>query len=138
MDKMGFTSNFLSDAPEGVARDEIRLSGLSLETVLGVRPDERLSPRAVIADVRLFLDLGPAAASDDLSDTVDYAALAERLRAAARRSSFRLLEALAGALADEVLSDPRVRAAAVSLEKPGAVPGAEVRATLFRTASNKK
>ena len=42
------------------------------------------------------------------------------------------------ALADEALADPRVRAVAVTLEKPGAVPGAEVRAALFRTAAPKK
>ena len=76
---------FVSGGPEGVPSDEIRLSGLRLETVLGVREDERTAPRAVVADVRLFLDLGPAARSDDLADTVDYAALADRLRARARR-----------------------------------------------------
>lgn len=138
MDKLRNRQNSLSDAPSGSFSDEIRLSGLRLETVLGVRPDERVSPREVVADVRLFLDLGPAARSDELADTVDYAALADRLRAVARQSSFRLLEALAGALADEALADPRVRAAAVTLEKPGAVPGAEVRATLFRTAVHEK
>ena len=129
---------FVSGGPEGVPSDEIRLSGLRLETVLGVREDERTAPRAVVADVRLFLDLCPAARSDELSDTVDYAALADRLRARARRAAFRLLEALAAALADEALADPRVRAVAVTLEKPGAVPGAEIRAALFRTAAPKK
>ena len=138
MDKLRNRQNSLPGAPSGSFPDEIRLSGLRLETVLGVRPDERLAPRKVVADVRLFLDLGPAARSDELADTVDYAALADRLRAVARQSSFRLVEALAGALADETLADPRVRAVAVTLEKPGAVPGAEVRVTLFRTPVRKK
>ena len=138
MDKFKFGKKSCSNGLFGGVSDEIRLSGLGLETVLGVQPEERLAPRKVVADIRLFLDLGPAARSDELADTVDYAALADRLRAVARQSSFRLVEALAGALADEALADPRVRAAAVTLEKPGAVPGAEVRATLFRTAVHKK
>ena len=97
--------------------DEIRLGGLRLRTTLGVYEAERLAPREVVADLRLAVDLRPAGRSDDLRDTVDYAALAERLRAVADGARFRLLEALA---------DSRVRAVDLVLAKPGAVPGAEV------------
>ena len=106
--------------------DEIRLGGLRLRTTLGVYEAERLAPREVVADLRLAVDLRPAGRSDDLRDTMDYAALAERLRAVADGARFRLLEALAEALAAEALADPRVRGVDLVLAKPGAVPGAEV------------
>lgn len=110
--------------PDPAPEDAVSLLGLSLRTVLGVLPEERKAPRAVEADVRLLIDLRPAGRSDGLADTVDYASLAERLRAVAAASRFRLLEALAEALAAEALADPRVAAADVALRKPGAVAGA--------------
>ena len=129
----GFGGAFLP--PTG----EIRLSGMRLKTVLGVHPDERVAPREVVADVRLFLDLERASRTDDLADTVDYAALADRLCDVASRSAFHLIEAFAGALAREALSfAPSVRAVSVTVEKPGAVPGADVSATAFLNADNKK
>ncbi len=121
----------------GPPTGEIRLSGMRLKTVLGVRPEERTAPREVVADMRLFLDLERPSRTDDLADTVDYAALADRLRAVACRSAFHLIEALAGALAREALAfAPSARAVSVTVEKPGAVPGADVSATVLLNAEN--
>lgn len=118
--------SFIDAEPAGEAApgDRVSLLGMVLRTTIGITPGERAAPRSLEADVRLAVDLRAAGRSDDLSDTIDYAALAERLRAVAAASSFRLLEALAEALAAEALRDPRVAEAAVALRKPGAVPGA--------------
>ena len=82
--------------------------------------------------MRLAVDLRAAGRSDDLADTIDYAALAERLRAVAAASRFRLLEALAEALAAEALRDPRVGAAEIALRKPDAVPEALAEVRIVR------
>lgn len=122
----------------GRAEDRVSLLGLSLRTTIGVYPEERRALRGLEADVRLSVGLRAAGRSDDLSDTVDYAALAERLRSVAAESRFRLLEALAERLAAEALAaDPRVAAAEIALRKPGAVPGAiaEVRIVRRRSAA---
>jgi dihydroneopterin aldolase len=111
-------------AGEAIPEDRVALLGMVLRTTIGFNPEERTAPRDLEADVRLAVDLRAAGRSDDLADTVDYAALAERLSAVAAASSFRLLEALAEALAAEALADPRVAAAEIALRKPGAVPGA--------------
>ncbi|MBQ6102413.1 MAG: dihydroneopterin aldolase, partial [Kiritimatiellae bacterium] len=99
---------------------------------MGVYPEERRDFRELEADVLLSADLRAAGRSDDLADTVDYAALAERLRAVAAASRFRLLEALAEALAAEALANPRVAAAEIVLRKPGAVPGALAEVRIVR------
>ena len=114
------------------ADDRVSLLGLSLRTTIGVYPEERRVFRDLEADVRLSVDLRPAGRSDDLADTIDYAALAGRLRAAAAQARFRLLEALAEALASEALADPRVAAAEIALRKPGAVPGALAEVRIVR------
>ena len=62
----------------------------------------------------------PAAASDDLADTLDYGALAERAAAIVGGEPCDLIEAVAGRIADDVLTDPRVRAVEVALHKPQA------------------
>lgn len=117
-----------------VPGDRISLLGLSLRCRIGVLPGERAAPRDLEADVRLAVDLRAAGRSDALADTVDYAALSERLRAVAAASRFRLLESLAEALAAEALADPRVAAAEIALRKPGAVPGATPEVRIFRTS----
>ena len=120
------------EAPETVPSDRVSLLGMVLRTTIGFNPGERTAPRDLEADVRLAVDLRAAGRSDDLADTVDYASLAERLRAVAAASSFRLLEALAEALAAEALADPRVAEAEVALRKPGAVPGALAEVRIVR------
>lgn len=124
--------NSAAEAPETPPGDRVSLVGMALRAVVGVFPEEREAPRELEADVRLALDLRAAGRSDDLADTVDYAALAERLRAVAAASRFRLLEALAEALAAEALRDPRVESAEVALRKPGAVPGAVAEVRIAR------
>lgn len=116
---------------EGVD-DRVSLLGLSLRTTIGVHPEERRVFRDLEADVRLSVDLRAAGRSDDLADTVDYASLAERLRAVSAASRFRLLEALAEALAAVAFSDPRVSAAEIALRKPGAVPDALAEVRIVR------
>ena len=100
--------------------------------MIGVYPEERRVFRDLEADVRLSVGLRAAGRSDDLADTIDYASLAERLRAVAAASRFRLLEALAEALAAEALRDPRVGAVEIALRKPGAVPDALAEVRIVR------
>ena len=114
---------------------QLILSGLRCETTLGVRPEERAAKRLVVIDLAVTLDLSAATRSDDLADTVDWAALCGKLRSRARRSRFRLAEALAGALLATVLAfDPRITAAEIKVHKPGALPGGADAAVRLSTA----
>ena len=56
---------------------------------------------------------GPAAVSDRLTDTLDYGALAERAAAIVGGEPCDLIETVAGRIADDVLTDRRVRAVEV-------------------------
>jgi len=122
--------------PSGPMSDTIAIVGLRGQGRHGVYPHERAEGQDFVVDVSLEVDLGPAAASDDLTDTVDYGALAGRLMTIVTGESVNLIETLAGRLADACLADPRVTAATVTVHKPQApIPHefADVAVTLRRT-----
>lgn len=105
------------------AEDKLELCGLEVACVIGDLPEERDREQRLTVDVALSLDLSFAARSDRLRDTVDYAALAESIRAALKRSRFHMIEAAARCVSGVCLADPRVASVRVRIEKPGAVTG---------------
>jgi dihydroneopterin aldolase len=103
-----------------VAEDRISLTGLRVRGFHGVFEHERRDGQEFVVDAELELSTATAAASDDLADTVDYGALAERLAAVIAGEPVNLLETLVARLAEVCLADPRVRAATVTVHKPQA------------------
>ena len=100
--------------------DVIALTGLRVRGFHGVFDHERRDGQEFVVDAALEVDTSPAAASDDLADTVDYGDLAQRLAGVIAGEPVDLLETLVARLADECLADPRVRAATVTVHKPQA------------------
>lgn len=107
------------------ARDVIRLTGLSAFGHHGVFEHERRDGQEFAVDVALELDTVPAAATDDVADTVHYGELAERVAAIVEGEPVNLIETLAHRIADAVLADARIAAADVTVHKPHApIPAA--------------
>jgi len=103
----------------------------------GVTLEERMEPQPIEVDVLMEMDLSRPAASDELGDTVDYAAVFGQVAEIVEGRSFRLLEALAGAIAESVLAMATVDGVEVRVRKPRApLPGAfeTVEVTLRRPA----
>lgn len=100
--------------------DRIALTGLRVRGHHGVYEFERREGQDFVVDVALELDTAPAAASDDVADTVHYGELAESLAAVVAGEPVNLLETLAQRLADVCLADSRVRAAEITVHKPQA------------------
>ena len=87
----------------------------------GVTAPERKMGQVFEAHVALRLDLSEASRTDRLSDTVDYADVCLRVGRILGGEPCRLLEAVAGRVADELLAAyPRVDRVVVRLRKPGA------------------
>ena len=104
-------------------RDRLQILGLEVMCVIGDLPEERCREQRLMVDVSLVCDLAVAAASDALSDTVDYAALAVKIRTALKEARCRMVERAAECVARVCLSEPRVQEIAVRVEKYGGVPG---------------
>jgi 7,8-dihydroneopterin aldolase/epimerase/oxygenase len=82
---------------------------------------ERRDGQDFLIDATLWLDSRPAAATDDLSDTVDYGALAERIaEVVVGGEPVKLIETLAARLVELCMRDERVLAAEVTVHKPHA------------------
>ncbi|HEV7823326.1 MAG TPA: dihydroneopterin aldolase [Mycobacteriales bacterium] len=100
--------------------DRIALTGLRVRGFHGVFPHERADGQDFVVDVVLETDTRPAAASDDLADTVDYGVLAKGLADVVAGEPVDLLETLVGRLAAVCLADSRVAAVEVTVHKPQA------------------
>mgnify|MGYP003585698382 CR=1 FL=1 len=100
--------------------DRIELRGLKVRGNHGVFDHEKQDGQDFYVDITVWMDLAPAAASDDLDDTLDYGGLAERAAAIIAGPSRDLIETVAAEIADGVMTDPRVRSAEVVLHKPSA------------------
>jgi 7,8-dihydroneopterin aldolase/epimerase/oxygenase len=121
-------------------RDLITLRGLSARGFHGVYPRERAEGQVFVVDTVLEMDLGPAAASDDVSDTVHYGELAGRLVDVLIGEPVNLIETLAERLVAVCLADARVAAATVTVHKPQApIPHefADVAVTVRRTRDDR-
>lgn len=116
--------------------DRIALRGLRVFGRHGVFYHERRDGQDFDVDITAWLDLGAAAASDDLADTLDYGALASRAAEIVGGEPCDLIETVASRIADAVLRDARVVAAEVTVHKPAAplpLQFADVAVTVHRT-----
>lgn len=116
--------------------DRIELHGITAWAHHGVLAHETELGQEFTLDLVLHLDLSVAAASDDLADTVDYGTVASVAHAALAGPPARLVEHVAGRVADAALGvDERIVAVGVTLHKPAApltVPAADVVVQLHR------
>ena len=94
--------------------------GLEVQAGIGVHDHEQDRLQTLVIDVSLELGAGDV---DGLSDTVNYETVAEAARAIVAAGHVGLVETFADRLALACLEDPRVRAARVRVEKPGALAG---------------
>lgn len=104
--------------------DIIYLHDLRIDTVIGVFDWERRIRQSVILDLEMGADIRRAAASDRLTDTLNYKAVAKRLIEFVGASDFQLVETLAERVAALVLEEFGVPWLRLRVNKQGAVRGA--------------
>jgi dihydroneopterin aldolase len=101
--------------------DRIFVSGLALHAYHGVMQHEAKVGQTFRLDLVLTIDLADAARTDKLTHTVSYDMVVKLAREAFCVRRYRLVEAAAGAVAQQVLAHcPQVRAVAVTVHKPHA------------------
>jgi dihydroneopterin aldolase len=97
--------------------DRIELRGLRVLGRHGALEGEQDAAQPFEIDLEVEADFRGAARDDDLAKTVDYSLVVEKATEIVHRRRYRLLEALAGAIATEVLEIPAVRAVTVTVRK---------------------
>jgi FolB domain-containing protein len=114
--------------------DRILIKDLLLRTIIGINEEERRARQDVLINIVLHADTGPAGASDDIADAINYRTITKRVIKMVEGSKFHLVEKMAAEIAAICLEDPRVEAVSVRVEKPGALRlarsvGVEIRRT---------
>lgn len=99
--------------------DIVFLNELRVDALIGVWDWERRMRQTLVMDVELGTDMRRAGESDDLTATVDYKAVTDRIIELTRASSYRLIEALGEQLTRTVLEEFDVRWIRLRIRKPG-------------------
>ena len=105
--------------------DRVFVRGIQFYGHHGVSEEERRQGQRFLVDVELNLDLRPAAGSDELSASIDYAEVLRMVRQVGEKEQYRLLETLAERIAALLLERFPVATVRVRASKPAPpLPGA--------------
>ena len=97
--------------------DNVFVRGLEFEGNHGYTAAERRGTRRFRVSLSLELSLDAASKSDKIADTVDYWKVSETVVRLGTQSTFKLLEALAGAIARAIQEQYPHAAVTIELEK---------------------
>lgn len=95
----------------------ITIADLEVFYQVGVTEEERSKPQRLLVTIEMDHDFATAAARDNLADTIDYAAVADRLVHFGNGCHWELIETLASEIATMVLDEFGVREVTVEVKK---------------------
>ena len=97
--------------------DQIIIEDLEVQYRVGVPDAERRHAQRLLICLTIEHPFAPAAASDDLSHTIDYAAITQQLLEFGQNREWRLIERLANDIANLVIDDFKAHAVTVEIKK---------------------
>jgi len=101
--------------------DQIRVTGIKAFGYHGVLPHEATEGQDFIVDLLITLDLRAVSLSDDLQETINYADLAQIAHDNIVGERVKLIERLAGRIADEISAAySQITSVSVTVHKPHA------------------
>lgn len=104
--------------------DLIRIRGLEMDCIVGVRPLEREREQRVHLDLALGMDLSKAGRTGRIALTCDYSEIAEEVIAMLRFRRYHLIEMATEELAAMLLgTHPALEFVEIRLDKPAALDG---------------
>ena len=102
----------------------IRINDLKVRALIGAYSWERVNKQELVINITIEYDASKACLSDKLKDALNYESVAAKAIKTAERSRYTLLEKLTCKLLAGIMSDRRVQAAYVRVDKPHALPQA--------------
>lgn len=101
--------------------DTIYLQDIELFVIIGNNPEEKLRKQKLIVSVFLELDTSMAAVSDAIEDTVNYSEICKEIKNLQDSTQCNLIESFAEKVAQTCLTNKKVQAVSVKVEKPEAI-----------------
>jgi 7,8-dihydroneopterin aldolase/epimerase/oxygenase len=114
--------------------DTVSIRDLSVAAVIGVHDWERDIEQTLIFTVDMTAGIRKPAATDDLSDALDYSAVAATITAVVREGKFRLIETAAERVAERLLADYPIAWLRLELRKPITADAYTAAITIERTS----
>ena len=108
--------------------DRIILDDMVFQGTHGVYLEEQQNAQPFEVDVELVMNLQPAGLSDDLEQTIDYSKVFDTCRQIVESTRFNLIEALAEAIAQEILAGFPADEVTIRIRKPKVQMGGTLRA----------
>ena len=105
--------------------DIIFLSGLEIETIIGVYDWERQRKQTIVLDIEMAFDIKKSAQTDNIADTLDYKAVTQRIVAFVENSEFFLVEKLIEEIATLLRAEFPIPWVKIVLNKRGAITRAK-------------
>lgn len=104
--------------------DCLFIKSLTVTTTLGVYDWEQAIKQKIIIDLEMAADIARAAASDELKDALNYAAVASRITEFLGEKRFQLVETLAEQVATLLHQEFKIQWLRMQITKPGAIANA--------------
>ena len=101
--------------------DKIKLTELTVNTVIGIWDWEKRNPQKVVFDIEMSTDINKASKSDSIKDALDYKAVSKRVKQYALENQFDLIEALADKVAEIIINEFEVSWGKLTISKPYAI-----------------
>ncbi len=100
---------------------KIRITDLSLRTIIGLHDWERKNKQDILINVLFDYDCTACRTNDRIEDAVDYRSLTKKIITEVESSNFFLLEKLTAHVLKIVMDIPRIQSATVRIDKPQAL-----------------
>ena len=105
--------------------DVVFVKGLTVEAVIGVYEWERAITQPLLIDIALETNISKAAVSDEVNDALNYKAVCDDVSEWCQAIKAKLLEHLAGQIADKLLVKYNCHKITLSVAKPTAIQQAD-------------
>ena len=103
------------------SQHQVLITDLKVTTVIGVHDWEKKIKQDVFFNITLNLDFSNALIADDLTGTVDYDHLTQRIIEFAEVNHFNLIETLADQCSSLILNEFNVDSLVIQIDKPTAL-----------------
>ena len=104
-----------------ILMDKIKLTELTVNTVIGIWDWEKRNPQKVVFDIEMSTDINKASKSDSIKDALDYKAVSKRVKQYALENQFDLIEALADKVAEIIIIEFEVSWVKLTISTPYAI-----------------
>ena len=101
-----------------VVADTVSIIDLSVDTVIGILDWERETTQTLVFNIDMAADVRKAAATDDITDAIDYSAVAETVKTVVTEGKFQLIETAAEKVAGRLIADYGLTWVRVEVAKP--------------------